>query len=93
VRGVEPAPTTDLGLPRRNGELVFEAPWESRIFGLAVAYVERTGRTWEPFRQRLIAAIAAAPEGTPYYESLTVAFESMLVDDGVLSSQATSALR
>ena len=24
-------------LPRKNGELVFEAPWEGRAFGLAVA--------------------------------------------------------
>ena len=34
--------------PRANGELVFEAPWESRAFGIAIALVERqaaTGRT------------------------------------------------
>ena len=24
-------------LPRKNGELVFEAPWEGRAFGIAVA--------------------------------------------------------
>jgi hypothetical protein len=27
----------DLAVPRRNGELVFQAPWEGRIFGMAVA--------------------------------------------------------
>ena len=28
------------GPPRANGELVFEAPWESRAFGVAVALHE-----------------------------------------------------
>ncbi len=27
----------DLAVPRRNGELVFEAPWEGRVFGMTVA--------------------------------------------------------
>ena len=26
-----------LAVPRKNGELVFEAPWEGRVFGMAVA--------------------------------------------------------
>ena len=30
-------------LPRRNGELVFEAPWQGRAFGMALAVVERLG--------------------------------------------------
>lgn len=28
-------------LPRRNGELVFEAPWQGRAFGLALALAGR----------------------------------------------------
>ena len=28
-------------LPRENGELVFQAPWEARAFGLAVALNEK----------------------------------------------------
>jgi hypothetical protein len=79
--------------PRDNGELVFAAPWESRVFGMVGAYLDRTGQPWEAFRQRLIGAIAAAPGGTPYYESFTAAFESLLVADGVLSSEAPDRLR
>jgi hypothetical protein len=30
----------DLAVPRKNGELVFEAPWEGRVFGMAVAMSE-----------------------------------------------------
>jgi hypothetical protein len=49
--------------PRRNGELAFDAPWQSRVFALAAGVVEnRFGGDWEPFRRRLIAAIAAEPD-------------------------------
>jgi hypothetical protein len=71
-------------MPRRNGELVFDAPWQARVFGLAAAYLAASGRTWEPFRQRLIAAITAAPDGTPYFDSFTHALESLLEADHIL---------
>ena len=45
--------------PRLNGELVFEAPWERRVFGLTMALVERGVIEYEPFRESLIAEIAA----------------------------------
>ena len=45
--------------PRENGELAFEAPWESRLFGLTMALVEAGRLDWEAFRERLIAAVAA----------------------------------
>ena len=68
--------------PRSNGELVFDAPWQARVFGLAAAVVEtRFGGDREPFRQHLIAAIAADPE-RPYWESWTAALED-LVDEHI----------
>ena len=55
-----------MDLPRRNGELAFDAPWQSTVFALAAAVVEHAfGGDREPFRQQLIAAIAADP-GRPY---------------------------
>ena len=72
---------------------MFEAPWESRLFGMAAAYLEGTGQSWEPLRTRLMAAIAAAPDGTPYYESLATAFESLLVADGIVSKAEIERLR
>ena len=70
--------------PRSNGELVFDAPWQARVFGLAAAVVEtRFGGDREPFRQRLIAAIAAAPE-RPYWDSWAVALEELVTADGLL---------
>ena len=74
--------------PRSNGELVFESPWQARVFGLAAAVVEtRFDGDREPFRQRLIAAIAADPE-RPYWESWAVALEDLVTTTGLLPEGA-----
>jgi hypothetical protein len=68
----------DMDLPRRNGELAFDAPWESTVFALAAAVVDRAfGGDREPFRQQLINAVAAEP-GRPYWESWTAALEALV---------------
>jgi hypothetical protein len=62
-----PLSLSGLDLPRRNGELAFDAPWQSTVFALAAAVIEHAfGGDREPFRQQLIKAIAmnlAAPTG------------------------------
>ncbi len=70
-------------VPRHNGELVFEAPWESRAFGLAAAYLGGRGEDWDRFRHTLMAAIADLPPDTPYYEAWLTALERLLAADGV----------
>jgi Nitrile hydratase beta subunit len=75
------APGLPADIPRRNGELVFEAPWESRAFGLAAAYLEATGQGWVRFRRHLMAAIAGLPPETPYYEAWVTALEALLAED------------
>jgi hypothetical protein len=73
-----PLSLSDLDLPRRNGELAFDAPWQSTVFALAAAVVEHAfGGDREPFRQQLIAAIAAQP-GRPYWENWTAAVEALV---------------
>jgi hypothetical protein len=67
-----------MDLPRRNGELAFDAPWQSRVFGLAAAVIDQAfGGDREPFRQQLVNAIAAEP-GRPYWESWTAALEALV---------------
>jgi hypothetical protein len=74
--------------PRSNGELVFDAPWQARVFGLAAAVVEtRFAGDREPFRQRLIAAIADDPE-RPYWDSWAVALEDLVTTNGLLPDGA-----
>ena len=69
----------DASLPRDNGELVFEAPWQGRALAIAVALVEKLGLPWDAFRHRLMVEIAKEPQ-RPYYESWGAALESMVID-------------
>ena len=69
---------SELDLPRRNGELAFDAPWQSTVFALAAAVVEHAfGGDREPFRRLLIKAIAAQPD-RPYWDSWTAALEALV---------------
>jgi nitrile hydratase accessory protein len=80
-------------LPRRNGELVFDAPWESRAFSVAVALAQ-TGRCdWEDFRRRLSAEIGAweaehgdDAEGWSYYERWLAALGCLVVEAGLATA-------
>lgn len=82
----------DAAPPRINGELVFEAPWEGRAFGLVMALCERSVIEWEQFRVQLITAIGgweSAPDPKPpwsYYACWLVAAECALTDAGVLQT-------
>jgi len=84
----------DLAVPRRNGELVFAAPWEGRIFGMAVALSDNQVYPWDDFRDRLVAEIAAAEEhgdDSDYYERWLASFERLLLDTGVVTAEELDA--
>ncbi|HEX5822841.1 MAG TPA: nitrile hydratase accessory protein [Candidatus Limnocylindrales bacterium] len=72
------------GLPRKNGELVFEAPWQGRAFGMAVALHELGAYDWDEFRQRLVAEIGQHAD-EEYYASWLDAFEQLLLQRGTLT--------
>jgi len=77
----------DDTLPRSNGELVFDEPWQARALGVTVALVERLGLPWDEFRHRLIAAVADEPD-RPYYESWAAALESLVVSLDLVTPRA-----
>jgi nitrile hydratase accessory protein len=75
-----------MALPRKNGELAFEAPWEARAFGLAVAMNESGLYAWRDFSQGLAAEIAAAErEGaaSSYYERWLASLEKLVIARGL----------
>ena len=83
--------------PRANGELVFAAPWESRIFGVTLALLEAGRFAWPEFQARLIAAIerheAEVGEGEyHYYACWLEAFRSLATDKGWLDAATLEAL-
>ena len=80
-----PGPTA---LPRQNGELVFEAPWQARAFGLAVALHERQAYQWDEFRERLAAALGPlerAADPTDYYQRWLTSLEALLLEKRLLA--------
>jgi nitrile hydratase accessory protein len=77
-------------LPRSNGELVFDAPWQGRAFAMAIGVVEALGLGWDEFRDRLVAEIDAAPDRA-YYESWLAAVERLLADHDIVRSPEASS--
>jgi nitrile hydratase accessory protein len=75
--------------PRRNGELVFQAPWESRLFGVTMALHRAGIFEWEEFRRLLIAHIEAWEDDRrpgrnwSYYARWQAALESLLARKGL----------
>ena len=81
-------------LPRKNGELVFDAAWEARVFGMTISMHERNLFEWNEFRDELIEEIAAADHAggdSTYYERWLEAFEHLLVEKGLLTHEELSA--
>jgi nitrile hydratase accessory protein len=84
--------TSDDGpaaLPRKNGELVFEAPWESRAFGVAIALHDAGAIDFEAFRARLIAErgrAGAEDDAGAYYECWLGALEQVVLEHGIVSA-------
>jgi nitrile hydratase accessory protein len=95
---LERAFTGREALPRANGELVFEAPWQSRAFAMVVALHREGVFEWEEFRRRLIARIGAwdavhgPEEPYAYYEHWLGALQDVLAARGIFDPAAVEAL-
>ena len=93
-------PSAPAAPPRSNGELVFEAPWESRAFGVAVALQDAGLLDFETFRARLIQEIgawevehAASAGGYRYYERWLEALERVLLETGLVDVDHVAVAR
>ena len=94
------SPDAPAAPPRANGELVFDEPWESRAFGVAVALHDAGVVDFEAFRARLIGEIGAwegthAPEeeGYRYYERWLTALERTLLAERIVEPASLVAAR
>jgi nitrile hydratase accessory protein len=92
---VDRALGAETPLPRDNGELVFEEPWQGRALAMGVVALGRSGASWPEFRRHLAAAIATrtAVEGespaAAYYACWMDALEQLLAERGVLDEAST----
>ena len=79
-----------IALPRKNGQLVFEALWEARAFGLAIALNETGLYPWRDFSQGLATEIASAEQhgvSSSYYERWLVSLEKLVIAKGLLTRE------
>ena len=80
--------------PRSNGELVFQAPWEGRAFGLAVAMNHDGRYEWTDFAGNLVAEIAESEKSRAsqvYYEQWLAALEKLAISRGMVSKEELDA--
>ena len=77
--------------PLANGEVVFDAPWQGRVFGMAVALFEQGLFAWSDFQAALIRRVGAwdaqARGGAayPYYELFMGALDDVLTSGALLA--------
>lgn len=79
-----------IQLPRKNGELVFESPWEARAFGIAVALSEAGQYPWRDFSAALASEVRraeAAQEDSAYYERWLRALHKVAVEKGLVREE------
>ena len=77
-----------LAPPMANGEVIFEVPWQSRVFGLARVLCESGHYSWDQFRERLIARIGEweaqqSSEPYQYFDCFLFALTDVLDETGL----------
>ena len=76
----------EAALPRANGELVFEEPWEGRAF-VVVAMHQRDLYEWDEFRDRLIAEVEKVNADSSYYRQWLESMERLVIDKGLITKE------
>lgn len=88
----------ELAPPMANGDIVFEAPWQRRTFGMARTLCEKGLYEWDEFRVFLIEEIRLADETSStashyhYFDCFLAAFQRLLAHKAVFTDTEMSAL-
>lgn len=86
--------------PRANGEVVFEAPWQARVFGIAHALCDGGHFSWDDVRAALIerigredAARSASADPAPfeYWTCFAEALDRVVAARGICEAAALDA--
>jgi nitrile hydratase accessory protein len=88
-------PGEALAPPMQNGEVVFEAPWQGRVFGMARAMAGAGLFEWDEFRARLIDELAdvqpTVERPFAYYDHFQRALERLLEAKGLIAPETLAA--
>ncbi len=78
-----------------NGEVVFAAPWEGRVFALARTLSEQGHYTWDEFRACLIQELDQVTLDTQnfhYFDYFLNALQQLTLTKGLLSAAELAQL-
>jgi nitrile hydratase accessory protein len=85
-------------IPRKDGDLAFDTPWQIRAFGIAVAAHRAGHYAWTDFQRELMWAIRdweATPEAErtewQYYDRWVSALEHLVLSTGLVDADAYEA--
>lgn len=80
--------------PKRCDRLQFDEPWQSRAFGIVLAFSEEKVIDYEDFRKNLIKSIddwekshELDDKSWVYYEQWLAALEQLAVDKGMITKE------
>ena len=75
--------------PMANGEVVFDAPWQSRLFGMARVLCEQGAFDWDEFRGCLIHRIGQgdSTEEYQYFDHFLAALTDIAAQKELCSEQ------
>lgn len=82
-------------IPIEDDEVVFDAPWQARLVGLAMGFHEHHEEyDWSVFQERLTEKLAETDPQTMqedvenvYYEQWLGCFEELLIEEEILSPE------
>ncbi len=74
--------------PRVNGELVFDAPWQSRVFGITAALADDGRFDWPQFQSALIRHV---PDHEDYWDAWLASLVDVMNSSGLVGKAALDA--
>lgn len=86
-------PLEELQPPMANGEVIFEEPWQGRVFAMTILLNKAGLFSWDEFQSELIATIGHwdkegdQSEGYEYYERFSDALNSLLGKKGIVAGE------
>ncbi len=86
-------------LARRDGEPVFDEPWQAQVLGVASSLVDRglfSARVWSETlgaTLRQAAADGAPDNSTTYYEAVLATLEQLTAAGGAVSAETMAERR
>ncbi|NER80139.1 MAG: nitrile hydratase accessory protein [Leptolyngbya sp. SIO1D8] len=80
------------GLPEKDHEPAFQAPWEARAFAIVNQLATTQHYSWAEWTDQFVGEIAAAEaepaNASSYYERWVQACEKLLIAKGILDAQS-----